>query len=389
MKTLPDNPNLDHLRQQAKDLLAGLRDSKPDTSLSEAQMALARQYGFRTWTDLKAEVDRRTGKADIADETLAHAIAERYDLGKVTGPMRSLARPDPSGRRWYLETEHGRWEARTMDGWIPIVDADTGVQLEEAAAKAGIALPMPVRSTNRAVIETIGEHTWRIHEWVQVGPPLSAPVSSDIAYAAGEILAKLHGLALPVDRLCPYHSRRLTDETWTELAARAKAAEFDWAADLAAAVPDLSGLETVGEGVEPPAPVLSHNILTPGNVRKGANGQLIVFGWENPGGQPPSWELAKALTQWVNGSGTGARAMLDGYRAQAGSLPRLDLAMFRGAAVSLANYVFDEVDAALTATTDADRQHANRSVRHLLTRPPSRGGIERLVDLVSALPRRN
>jgi hypothetical protein len=29
MKTLPDNPNLDHLRRQAKDLLAGLRDSRP------------------------------------------------------------------------------------------------------------------------------------------------------------------------------------------------------------------------------------------------------------------------------------------------------------------------------------------------------------------------
>jgi hypothetical protein len=62
MKMLPDNPNLDHLRRQAKDLLAGLRDSDPHASLADAQASLAEQYGFRTWTDLKAEVDRRQGR---------------------------------------------------------------------------------------------------------------------------------------------------------------------------------------------------------------------------------------------------------------------------------------------------------------------------------------
>jgi hypothetical protein len=35
-------------------LLTGLRDADARTSLSTAQNALARQYGFRTWTELKA-----------------------------------------------------------------------------------------------------------------------------------------------------------------------------------------------------------------------------------------------------------------------------------------------------------------------------------------------
>ncbi|GAB1512375.1 hypothetical protein JCM33774_44170 [Actinophytocola sp. KF-1] len=125
MKTLPDNPDLGHLKQQAKDLLAGLRDSDPATSLATAQKALAAQYGFRTWTDLKAEVDRTGGRAAIAGPALAQAIADRYDLGAVTGPMRSLARPDESGRAWSLETDRGRWVARTMDTWWPIVDVET------------------------------------------------------------------------------------------------------------------------------------------------------------------------------------------------------------------------------------------------------------------------
>jgi hypothetical protein len=67
MKTLPDNPNLDHLRRQAKDLLAGLRDSHPDASLADAQASLAEQYGFRTWTDRAgsgAQQFRRRGRGD-------------------------------------------------------------------------------------------------------------------------------------------------------------------------------------------------------------------------------------------------------------------------------------------------------------------------------------
>jgi hypothetical protein len=115
MKILPDNPNLDHLRQQAKDLLAGLRDSHPGASLADAQASLAEQYGFRTWTDLKAEVDRREGQADIADPALACEIASRFGLGEVTGPMRSVSGPDESGRRWLLQTERGRWAPRTVD----------------------------------------------------------------------------------------------------------------------------------------------------------------------------------------------------------------------------------------------------------------------------------
>lgn len=91
MKTLPENPSLDHLRKQAKDLLAGLRDSNPSASLAEAQSSLAEQYGFRSWTDLKAEVDRQRGQAEVADPALAWEIASRFRLGDVTGPLRSVS----------------------------------------------------------------------------------------------------------------------------------------------------------------------------------------------------------------------------------------------------------------------------------------------------------
>ena len=389
MKTLPDNPNLDHLRQQAKDLLSGLRDSDTRATLAQAQSLLAEQFGFRTWTELKSEVDRRRGGADVADPGLARALADRYGLGAVTGEMRSVARADESGRRWTLVTDRGRWAVRTMDTWWPIVDIETEVALQGAAARQGVLLPTPVRSITGAVLETVGGHTWRVFPWMPGGPPMSAPAASAVTRAVGEILATIHGLALPVDRISPWHDRRFSSADWPNLAASAAARRAPWAAALADVAAALMELEALAAPVPVPVPgpVLSHNGLTPASVRRDRDGRLIVSGWEHAGGQPPAWELCEALTQWTVRPGgrvnvAGARAMVEGYRATAGSLPPMDLATFRGAAVGLLNYVGGQVDEALTAGDDETRRHFDRSVSHLLAHLPTRGTYERLLDIV-------
>jgi len=52
-RSLPDRPNLRHLRDQAKDLLkAGAAES-----LTDAQLQIARLYGFASWPKLKAHVE--------------------------------------------------------------------------------------------------------------------------------------------------------------------------------------------------------------------------------------------------------------------------------------------------------------------------------------------
>ena len=45
MRTLPESASLDHLRRQAKELLAIFHRREPDAALGEAQAALAREYG--------------------------------------------------------------------------------------------------------------------------------------------------------------------------------------------------------------------------------------------------------------------------------------------------------------------------------------------------------
>jgi hypothetical protein len=390
VKTLPDNPNLDHLRQQAKDLLAGLRDTDPAATLARAQASLAAQYGFRSWTDLKAEVDRVRGQATQADPALARAIAERYDLGEVTGAMRSVARPDDMGRRWTLETDRGRWALRGLDTWWPIVDAETDTALQEAAAAAGVLLPAPVRSRAGAIVESVGGHTWRVYAWVRSGPPLAAPAGARTTRAVGEVLATVHGLALPVTRISPWHAQRHSGVSWAGWAARAAAAGAGWAAAMAAAAPVLTDLEALRDATAPPAqaPVLCHNTLGPANARRTRDGRLVVTGWEHAGGQPPAWELANALFDWAVEPGggvnaAGARALVDGYRARAGRLPALDLSSFRGTITSLANYVAGEVGAALELPAGEERRYADRGVRHVLTHLATRATLERLLETVT------
>jgi hypothetical protein len=388
VKTLPDNPNLDHLRRQAKDLLAGLRDSRPDATLADAQASIAEQYGFRTWTDLKAEVDRRQGAAEIADPALARRIAARFGLGELTGPMRSMARPDEMGRRWSLETERGRWTPRTVDDVYPVTDGEDNARFQEAAARAGVTLPAPVRGADGLVTETIDGHRWRVYTWVNSRPPLAAPVSADITRAVGAVLAALHGLRYPADQLCPWSSVRFETRSWAELADVAAGKGAGWAPVLATAAPLLTGLQSVGEGSAPGEHVLCHNNLSPGNVRIGAGGRPVVSGWEHAGGLPPAWELSSALVSWAvdpNGgiNAAGARALLDGYRERAGALPELSLATFRGSATALMNYVAGQVDLALNAVGDEDGRYVDRNVRHLLTHLPSRATYEQLLTAVS------
>lgn len=57
MSQLPQRPNLEHLKKQAKALLPELQGQDPEAKLSDALHAVARQYGFATWPQLKESVE--------------------------------------------------------------------------------------------------------------------------------------------------------------------------------------------------------------------------------------------------------------------------------------------------------------------------------------------
>lgn len=56
-RELPAAANLEHLKKQAKARLRALRLESPEAGLAQAQLAIARDYGFSSWRALKASVE--------------------------------------------------------------------------------------------------------------------------------------------------------------------------------------------------------------------------------------------------------------------------------------------------------------------------------------------
>jgi Ankyrin repeats (3 copies) len=139
VKRLPSSPNLDHLKYQAKDLLQGhsahsaevaqrLREFHPGfqgasddqiftvaLTLSDAQLAIAREYGFPSWARLKAHIQEPTRANQlqlphherIEDDTFRHAV-NLLDAGNTAG-LRSLLKQHPDLVHQHVTFEGGNY----------------------------------------------------------------------------------------------------------------------------------------------------------------------------------------------------------------------------------------------------------------------------------------
>ena len=83
-RAMPDNPSLEWLRKQAKHRVEELRAVNPSAKLSDAQLHVAREYGFPSWRALKRHIDAMTidGQLFAAADRAAGADPDRlvHDL---------------------------------------------------------------------------------------------------------------------------------------------------------------------------------------------------------------------------------------------------------------------------------------------------------------------
>jgi hypothetical protein len=100
--TLPANPSLEHLKREAKERLAIIRSHAPEAQLSDAQFALARDYGFTSWRELVANIKRASG--DLA----ACAGFYRYDPALIKNLLFEVTRSD--GRLFVERSGGARFE---------------------------------------------------------------------------------------------------------------------------------------------------------------------------------------------------------------------------------------------------------------------------------------
>jgi hypothetical protein len=113
-RELPDRPDLDQLKKQAKALLRAATAREPDAlarlavlpgftgeaALHDAQSALAREYGFASWHRLRDEVDARTVTFEAAVEAFLRAAT-----GGAAGRARRLLDLHPRIATATLHTE--------------------------------------------------------------------------------------------------------------------------------------------------------------------------------------------------------------------------------------------------------------------------------------------
>jgi ankyrin repeat protein len=86
--SLPPQPSLEWLRKTAKDQLRALRAGDPGATLGQAQLDLARQYGFTSWRALKARVD---GLATARADEIVTRFLERVGTGDLGGVREAIA----------------------------------------------------------------------------------------------------------------------------------------------------------------------------------------------------------------------------------------------------------------------------------------------------------
>jgi ankyrin repeat protein len=94
-KALPPQPHIDWLKKVAKERLAEMRARAPATKLHQAQLDVAREYGFGSWRALKARVD-------------AQSLDGRIIVATTAGDARALAK---------LLAAHPRKIAITGSNW--------------------------------------------------------------------------------------------------------------------------------------------------------------------------------------------------------------------------------------------------------------------------------
>jgi len=385
VRVLPDSPNLDFLRQQAKDLLAALRESMPRTSLTDAQRHLAAQYGFDSWTALRTEVEQRQQRSPDVPDGLAEALASAFGLG----PVQSL-RPvsyTPMGRVWSLTTAEGRWLAVPGYPWMSEEQAEIGVQLQTAAGAVGIASPMLRRSRVGRLVASIGGTPWRIAGWMELGPSPITPVPATLARRIGEIAGTLHTLAISSDAaINPYLMHRHSESEWRQLLHRAHAADRPWADRLDEQLPVLADLGAIGTTTTPGDLILCNSNLIPENVRMGPKGEVIVLEWTFTGALTAELEVASLLTHWAMRprlNRIAASAFAEGYTEVAGAFPRLTLDSFGVAVSGYLNWTYNTLCEAIDPEHPDAADFTRRETADLLGNPMTPVALGQLIDATS------
>jgi ankyrin repeat protein len=120
-RALPAQPNLEHLKNEAKQRLKALRAHDPRAQLAAAQLGVARDYGFASWRALKTHVDALTrarvfAAARAGDvETVRRAFADGFDPSFTDDDGRTVHQIGKAGGHTAIELLAREFQERRAD----------------------------------------------------------------------------------------------------------------------------------------------------------------------------------------------------------------------------------------------------------------------------------
>ena len=157
--SLPDDASLEWLRKHAKQRLRELHTSRPDAKLADAQLLVAREYGFPSWRALKAHVD------SLSLDGQLFAAARSGDLTRITELI--ALNPDKRDVR-QPPYEHSLLHVAAQHGHLPVVNYLLNVGLDVNYREKG-------------------DNTYAVH-WAAAGGHLA--VVRRLADAGGDVVGR-------------------------------------------------------------------------------------------------------------------------------------------------------------------------------------------------------
>jgi Ser/Thr protein kinase RdoA (MazF antagonist) len=222
----------------------------------------------------------------------ATTIAEHFSLGgsaELEGPV---AR-GRLGQVWRLDSDSGSFAVKEWFAGPDPEDIAAAAGFADRLEAAGVATPAVVRTRSGEVTAEVDGTLVRVFEWVDLLPPTRWLDPG----AVGRVVAAMHQLGAPSrDPIDRWFSTGVGGRTWTDLHARATAADAPFAPALGGLLDDLVAVESVIEGVADP--IVCHRDLWADNLLRTMDGQVCVLDLENSGPADPSQELAMVLFEF-------------------------------------------------------------------------------------------
>lgn len=313
----------------------------------------------------------------------AATIALWYELGDpVSEP--AYADRGEMGCIWRLDTEIGTWAVKEL--LVPAREAEAArdVAFQLAAEAAGVPLPRPRLTRDGRVVlpadQAASQWDIRVNSWADLAPG-QIVTGAEI----GDLAARLH--AVPHSDPRPagaWFSKPIGAGGWQSLLREARAGQASWLGPLEHHLRDLAALDAAIVPTDQSVLRTCHRDVNTENVRRRADGGVIVLDWESSGPAQPERELAAIVSDLaVDASMEAACAAYTAYQAAAGPAALTKAADFSLAAAAQGHLLqFYNRRALDPAELPETRARARIRLDRMLRHPLTSARIDHLLELL-------